>query len=66
MEYRYTYRVVCYVDVIARSEEDAIDKAYEYFPYEVDIDQLSLYESERLSRDEMLADQINDERRLGI
>lgn len=63
---KYTYRAVCYVDVIADTEEEAIDKAEEMFPYEIDVNQLTLYECERLSRDEMLADQINDERKLGI
>ena len=43
---RYRYRAVCYVDVNAQTEEDAIDKAYETFPDDVDINQMTLWDTE--------------------
>lgn len=62
---RYTYRVVCYVDVNANSEEEAIEKAEEQFPYDVDIQQITLYEKDDDNEWEQ-ADRFNDERKLGI
>ena len=62
---RYTYRVVCYVDVNANSEEEAIEKAEEQFPYDVDINQITLYEKDDDHEWEQ-ADRFNDVRKLGI
>ena len=62
---KYTYRVVCYVDVIAESEEEAIEKAEEQFPYDVDINQITLYEKDDDYEWEQ-ADRFNDERKLGL
>lgn len=66
MKHRYTYRAVCYVDVIAESEEEAIEKAEELFPYEIDVDKLTIYEISDDGHEWNMADRYNDEKRLGI
>lgn len=65
MKYRYTYRVVCYIDVEADSEEEAIEKAEEQFPvepYVITLDE----EPERITWDDVYADAYNDDRRIGL
>lgn len=57
----YTYRAVCYVDVIASNEEEAINLAQDLLP--VKPDEIDLYEIEEEEQD---WDAINDDRRLGI
>ena len=52
---RYTYRVVCYIDVEANDEDTALELAEEQFPvepYEID-----LYEVEKLNAKEMWNEQ---------
>ena len=48
---RYTYRVVCYIDVDAEDEDTAIELAEEQFP--VEPDEIDLYEVEKLNAKEM-------------
>lgn len=48
---RYTYRVVCYIDVDADNEDKAIELAEEQFP--VEPEEIDLYEVEQLDAREM-------------
>ena len=48
---RYTYRVVCYIDVDAEDEDTAIELAEEQFP--VEPHEIDLYEVEQLDAREM-------------
>ena len=48
---RYTYRVVCYIDVDADNEDTAIELAEEQFP--VEPEEIDLYEVEQLDAREM-------------
>ena len=43
---RYIYKAICYVNVHAPTEEDAIDEAYDMFPDDVDVDQMTLWDTE--------------------
>ena len=47
---KYTYRVVCYIDVIADNEEDAQEMVETQFPVEPDV--IDLYETEEISKEE--------------
>ena len=61
---RCTYRVVCYIDVEAETEEQAIELAEEQFPVEPYV--IDLYEVENINKNEYIADFINDERRTNV
>ena len=59
---KFTYRVVCYIDVEAETEEDALQYAEEQFP--VEPKEIDLYEVDEICREDYVADSINDERRI--
>lgn len=63
---RYTYKVICYVDVVANNEDEAIEKIDEIFPYDVDIDRMTIFEINDDDHCWEEADRFNDDRKLGI
>ena len=66
MKYRFTYQATCFVDVVAETEEEAIEKAEDMFPYEVEIQQITLYDKNGDDHEWEQADRFNEDRRLGI
>lgn len=61
---KFTYKVTCYVDVVAPTEEDAIDKAYDMFDSDIDINQITLYETGDDDHEWEVADNYYDEMRM--
>ena len=62
----YTYHIEFDISIEASDDEIAKEKANEFVPYDAKHELVELEDYEEISRDEMLADQINDERRLGL
>lgn len=61
---KFTYKVTCYVDVVASTEETAIEKAEDMFPGEIEIDQITLYDTGDDGHEWEVADNYYDEMRM--
>ena len=62
----YTYHIEFDISIEASDDEIAKEKANEFVPYDAKHELVELDDYEEISRDEAMADQINDERRLGL